>query len=515
MQEEVKQLKQDVEKLQKWQTEFDDHLPRGERRLVIESYRDWSKWLKVVAALVGLGLVGGSISIGYVVNWMADRTQEVKNSYESTAKEFETKLESKIAFRLDEDELRLRYTSQGSEQTINRLHAEFADSFAASAASVIANAKLTIRRQEQAADQLAYNTYRPLNLREILLLLEDLENRYADHVSEGRFSPQERLAYMACINSLLDISRGRPQRAWDWLERAKRSSPEFPEAYMIMGHMISAKIHYQGGSDKFGSPEAQTEAKREFCRAVSLLGGPENPKAKLASSRALMLGATLDDCKGNTPKDREVRPIESLIVAEEYIQRHIRFEAADMPDAIDPRLRYHLGMVQYMLSGHYGKENRIAIAEDWRIKGLQNFQKAFQEDPKFIRALNNFIWLATHDCNENIRYPHQKEFTNKEKSAEAHTDSVFRLYLEQLEGHPISTNDYTILSTLGEAYAALVSFGKTGNYPQMSKDAAKARKYSQRAIRLASLTGAPELAPLVERQQDHLVKALDHVKLTE
>lgn len=446
-------------------------------------------WVLAAFAVVAMGGVGMPIGISYLLNWITNQALTQKRDLEAVAKnnldDARTEINKRLGQALKEandvikdqlsstnlrHELAKEYTSK-LEAALTR---EFKEDFSIHAAGMIAGVKLYIESLSVQAVQTPSAHREPKILREILYSLQDLERTYSDKLAAGKMETNKRSAFLYAVSALFDRARGFHDREIEWLMEAIRTDGTFAEAQLFLAQAYAQKVHYKGDG-KWSNEEDRITASEAYGKAVKLFSGRTDAAARLAACSKAMLDATIS------------HDTNAHINFLTTVNGHIA--AANSAGQPEPRCLSLVGLIHlnvYQDEAHLPKH---------RIESAKAFLLSFTVDPEFIRSLNNFIWMVTHDFSDKITLPLSLDGSFQEKGEAPlfrnQDEALFRDQMRVLENHPLAQEDPAQLNTLAEAYASLCT--KDRPLELVKSDALKARRIALKALTVARLINSPQV----------------------
>jgi len=443
------QLSQQVKQLQDWQRAFDLNFTeqdrKGARRLVLL----YNVWLIVLGSLTALGV----LSLAGIVEYSKSIVSEAENHVQSqiaqaqkAADEHVTETENHVQLQLAEAQ---KAADEHIEQSIDfaaldqrafdatkrnwedRFQRDFEDSVFSQTTGIATGVKLFIEGQLQGRSDVRYRVTDPRRLKELAYALDALMEQYGNVLRKGSLEPNRRKAFLYTINGILDRARGLDNQGEEWFELAMKTDPDMPEPYILLARLYVDGTRYQAGN------WSDAEKKKLTSDLFSQAQKCPNAAADLEVARIVCEIATLNE---DYPK--------AISEAKHQIDRERQIRGEE-----DPRLHTWMGFAFWEMSGRPGINS-----EEYRLKAARAMLAAYQLDPEYVKALNNYIWMMTHTLKDDLFNP--LDVVGKPSGTETLTDqdiAELKFAVKVLSSDPLVSSYPRMFDTVAEAKAVLAA----------------------------------------------------------
>ena len=474
--------------------EFLTPIEQQELKTFIPAWRG-RKFIQAVLAGIIVVLFGSS---GGVALWALSSVREkgreevanIEKKFEEARRVVEArfddaleKIDEEVNLIVRDEFMRKRATEAAIERFYDDFQFELSSNDFANVTALLVNVKTQLylyqtsawRQAERWGQHLRVD---PLLVQTLLYAIDGLLETYRGPTLAGRLEPKQRSALILVANGIMKQALGQDDKAREWFEIACRHDPTFPESKVFLARLLGQKIRYNGKRSKHpwpGAHEDRLQAILLLNDAIGIEGDPletDDPKKIAQWLRRIQRSA---DQPLNIEVKRSIPLLARLCgrfkLADQLAQNLIDEEKRrwSWPD---PRLYYIKGLAIWEGGFDIQSPRELVVC---RKQAVEAMVEALKIDPRYLIALNNYIWMTSHYPGGAMPFVGSLGVDNDclddDEKAELQT------HLKQLQSYPFVKRTPDTLNTLAEAYLVLGQFDEAERFGDDSVQVAKEMVY--------------------------------------
>ena len=426
-----KRTRSRLRKLSKWRKQLETQFGAADREAAKSLVTTWKTWIAVLGVL-GLGALAGAGVLVHHLNEMVESTQKsfdakvdaaqkaANDSLISAQAELNSKVSEAlkkadvtIAELVDEKGLEKRGFDASKASWEQQFQRTFDDAIFTHLTGLASTVKQTIQQQLEGRSDTRYRIKDPRRLSEMSYALDAVLEQYGEPLRAGNLPPNRRKAILYTVDGIADRARGVDELGRRWFELAIRTDPDMPEPYILLGRLATEGQRFHFG--KFTNEDARIATLDYYRKATTIPEADKNEEARSIQ------------CEVATYENKFRRAIE-LATTEIDFQEKTRG-----PENVDPRMYFRKGWAYWQWTSTLTEPEAIPM----RLKAAWEMRRAFQHDPGYISALNNYIWFMTHDLHDKLIDP--RKFVGKITVTEM--DTELRLHTDPASNRRTVSSD--------------------------------------------------------------------------
>lgn len=398
-----------------WKKHVEADLDEDVRKAIRKVHADWRSW-RNTCIWVGLVFgVGGLASVGGLLLHMRNYIKETEQAFDKSVQIKVDDVNRKLQAKLDDSVLINEARTKAVKNFQDEFRRELLKDTFTDVNAALGGVKVLLLKQ-MTQEHSGHSGPPPLEMNDLTYEIDHLQEMYAERLDKGSVRPERRIALLYVINGIIDRAVGNDDHAAKWFDLARRRDPLFAEAYLYRARMNIQQMGYQG-SGKWSKEELKEPTLFLLRNALALNRSNPNSEARKASASISWLLGRFDDAVSRA--ETELKLAESID---------------------DPRIYYRAGLARWFQSKDRAK---TATNTSCRQEAVKWMDRALEQDPSYLKALNNYIWFSSHLNDENDTLINFKRLPTAAKL-------VFTARVRQLQSEDFARHSCMVLNTLAE-----------------------------------------------------------------